>query len=357
MTDFLVRRDDLRVWQTADSGPTGAPEAGEVQLRVERFGLTANNLTYGAFGEEFGYWQFFAAEDGWGRIPVWGFGDVVASGVKDIAAGERYYGYFPMSSSVTLRAQSDPAGFVECSPARAALPAFYNQYLRATPEFGFVQAHDDANAIMRPLFMTGWLIADQLEQADWYGAATVVLASASSKTAFATAFELAGRAERPAVIGLTSAANRAFTEGLGCYDRVLTYDDVSALPVDGGIVFVDMAGTLELRRRVHEHAGDALRASIMVGATHWEDASLAADGLPGPTPEFFFAPARVEQRALELGPSDFQQRIGEAWAAFADRVPELLEIDSRSGAEALGRTYDEFVNGSADPRKGYVFSL
>ena len=357
MTDFLVRRDDLRIWQVRDDAGTEAPEKGEVLLHVERFGLTANNVTYGAFGDQLGYWQFFAAPEGWGRIPVWGFGEVVASGVEGLVAGDRFYGYFPMSSAVTLRAQADPAGFVECSQARAALPPFYNRYMRATPEFGFLPAHDDANAIMRPLFGTGWLIADQLEQAGWYGAETVLLASASSKTAFATAFELARRDERPAVIGLTSATNRAFTEGLGCYDRVLTYDEVSALPVDSGIVFVDMAGTLNLRRAVHEHAADALRASIMVGATHWETASLAAEGLPGPTPEFFFAPARIDQRAVELGPTELQQRLGAAWAAFADRVPELLEIESQSGAEALGRAYASFVDGKADPRKGYVFSL
>ena len=357
MPDFLVRRDDLRVWKVTDGSGMETPESGEVQLRVERFGLTANNVTYGAFGDQLGYWQFFAAPEGWGRIPVWGFGHVVASGVEAIAAGDRFYGYFPMSSAVTLRAQADPAGFVECSEARAALPPFYNRYMRATPEFGFGPAHDDVNAIMRPLFGTGWLIADQLEQADWYGAETVVLASASSKTAFATAFELAARDERPAVIGLTSAANRAFTEGLGCYDRVLTYDEVSALPVDGGIVFVDMAGTVDLRRAVHEHAGDALRASIMVGGTHWETASLDPEALPGPTPELFFAPARVDQRGAELGPSELQQRLGAAWAAFADRVPELLEIESHRGAEALGRVYETLVDGRADPRKGYVFSL
>src|SRR5919198_1792711 len=357
MTDVLVRRDDLRVWRAIDSGEMEAPDEGEVQLRIERFGLTANNVTYGAFGDELGYWQFFPAPDGWGRIPVWGFGEIAASSVDGLVAGDRFFGYFPMSSAVTMRARADPAGFVECSEARAALPPFYNQYTRATPEFGFATAHDDANAIMRPLFGTGWLIADQLEQADWYGAETVVLTSASSKTAFATAFELAGRAERPAVIGLTSAANRAFTEGLGCYDRVLTYDEVSALPVGDGTVLVDMAGTPELRGAVHEHAGDALGASIMVGATHWETASLAAEGLPGPTPEFFFAPTRVEQRSAELGQGELQQRLGAAWAAFADRVPELLEIESHSGADALGRVYDTFIDGSADPRKGYVFSL
>ena len=225
------------------------------------------------------------------------------------------------------------------------------------PELGFSPAHDDASVVVRPLFLTGWLIADQLEQAGWYGAGTVLLASASSKTAFSTAFEIGGHAERPTVVGLTSPAHLAFTEGLGCYDRVFTYDQIPTLPVEGGAVLVDMAGSPELRRAVHEHVGAALLASIAVGATHWEGGSLGGSELPGPTPEFFFAPARGEQRAAEIGAGRLQQRIGAAWASFADRLPGLLEIESRTGAEALGQTYDALLDGNADPGKGYVFSL
>ena len=84
---------------------------------------------------------------------------------------------------------------------------------------------------------------------------------------------------------------------------------------------------------------------------------MAPDGLPGPTPELFFAPARIEQRAVELGPTEFLRLLGGAWMTFAERVPELLEIESASGAEALGRTYEALLSGGADPRKGYVFSL
>lgn len=356
MTDFLVRRDDLRVWRATES-TDAAPTTGEVRLRVERFGLTANNVTYGAFGDRLGYWRFFPAPDGWGRIPVWGFGVVTASGVDGLAVGDRFYGYFPMSSTVVMQARVDGPGFVETSPARADLPPFYNRYLRAVPELGFAPAHDEANAVARPLFMTGWLIADQLEQAGWYDAGTVLLASASSKTAFSTAFQIGEHADRPLVVGLTSAAHLEFTEGLGCYDRVLTYDRIPALAVEGGTVLVDMAGSPELRRAVHEHAGDALLASIAVGATHWEGSSFGAGDLPGPRPQFFFAPTRGEQRAAELGRGPFLQRVGAAWAAFAARLPQLLEIESRSGVDALGQAYDALLDGSADPGKGYVFAL
>src|SRR5947208_11519109 len=123
MADFLVRRDDLHSTRVDDE-PAEAPlEAGEARLRVERFGLTANNVTYGAFGDQLGYWRFFPAADGWGRIPVWGFGEVTASEAEGIEPGQRFFGYFPMASAVTMRPQPGGGGFQEMSAHRAELPA------------------------------------------------------------------------------------------------------------------------------------------------------------------------------------------------------------------------------------------
>ncbi len=136
---------------------------------------------------------------------------------------------------------------------------------------------------------------------------------------------------------------------------MFTYDQIPTLPVEGGAVLVDMAGSPELRRAVHEHVGAALLASIAVGATHWEGGSRW-ERASGPTPEFFFAPTRGEQRAAEIGPVG-PAAHGAAWASFADRLPGLLEIESLTGAEALGQTYDALLDGNADPGKGYVFSL
>ena len=354
VTDFLVRRDDLRAWKVADDGADAPLEPGEVRLRVERFGLTANNVTYGLLGDRLGYWQFFAAPEGWGRIPVWGFGEVGASEVDGIGAGERFYGYFPMSSAVTLRAEPTPDGFVERSGRAPRSRRSTTATWRPTPENGLEPAHDDANAVMRPLYLTGCLIADRLEQAEWAGAAMVVLASASSKTAFSTAFEIAARERARELVGLTSASNRAFTEASAA-TTASSRTRRSLRSADGDIVFVDMAGSQDVRRAVHEHA--AVRTSWIVGATHWESASFGADPLPGAQPEVFSAPAYIERRAHELGPSEFNQRVGRAWAGFAGRVSELLEIEAATGADALGRTYDALVAGTADPRKGYVFTL
>jgi hypothetical protein len=359
VTDFLVRRDDLRIYRTDDGEEalTNVAE-GTVQFKVERFGLTANNVTYGVFGDALDYWRFFDSQEGWGRIPVWGFGAVSVSSVDGIVPGDRFYGYWPMSSYVTLQASVNDAGFVESSAARAPLPQVYNQYLRANSATGFESDRDDASAVMRPLFITGWLIADQLAADGWRGAETVVLTSASSKTAYATASSIREHDDSPSLIGLTSTANVKFTEKLGVYDDVLTYDDIGAMAAVGGVVLIDMAGSVGVRRQVHEVTSDALQASIMVGATHWENAMITGDGgLPGPEPVLFFAPSVAEERAAALGPAAFAHRIGVAWTAFAGRLPDLIEIEYATGAEALAAAYSGFLEGKADPRKGLVFAL
>src|SRR6478752_6822011 len=353
MPDFLVRRDDLRTTsvEELDEPPL---EDGEARLHVERFGFTANNLTYGAFGEQMGYWRFFPAPDGWGRIPVWGFAEVTESNADGIEAGTRYYGYLPMSSTATMRPRASTGGFEDAAEHRAGLPATYNRYFEATPEAGFAAEHDAATAVMRPLYMTGWLIAQHLRQ----GGGTVALASASSKTAYSAAYAIGQLEDAPAVIGLTSARNADFVRSLGFYDTVLTYDEADQLPRGEALRFVDMAGDPDLRRAVHEHLGDDLGASIVVGATHWDRASLAGgDPLPGPAPEFFFAPAVVEQLSAALGAAEFQRRIGSDWLAFLEPLGGILEIEEDAGAEATERVYRSFLDGTADPRRGHVLNL
>ncbi|SEO77458.1 DUF2855 family protein [Trujillonella endophytica] len=359
MADFLVHRDDPRTFRF-DDGEAAASDVAEgaVQFTVERFGLTANNLTYAVLGDALHYWDFFPAPEGWGRIPAWGFGRAEASGVEGIAVGDRFYGYWPMSTRVTLQVTAGGPGFVDSSPARAALPAVYNRYLRAVPATGFPAALDDAAAVVRPLFLTGWLIADQLAGSAWHGAGTVVLASASSKTALCTAAAIRERDDPPSVIGLTSAGHVASTAALGLYDEVLPYDEVAALPRDRGVVLVDMAGDPGIRAAVHETTREALRASIMVGATHWERASLEGADLPGPQPEMFFAPTVAQERAADLGELPFARRLGAAWAEFATaRLPQLVRFEHATGADALAGAYTALLEGAVDPRRGLVLSL
>jgi hypothetical protein len=134
------------------------------------------------------------------------------------------------------------------------------------------------HALLRPLYMTSWLIADFLADNDFFGARRVVLSSASSKTAWGTAFALRQRAGIE-LVGLTSAVHRPFCERLGCYDRVLAYEALAEVERGTPCVHVDFAGNAGLRQAVHQHFSD-LRYSCAVGGTHVEHLG-GAGPLPG----------------------------------------------------------------------------
>src|SRR5678815_5383209 len=92
--DFLVRRDDLRTTRLADADPERlAPGPDQAVLRIDHFAFTANNITYAVAGDLMSYWSFFPAEPGWGRVPVWGFADVVASRDAGAARGDHAVSY------------------------------------------------------------------------------------------------------------------------------------------------------------------------------------------------------------------------------------------------------------------------
>jgi NADPH:quinone reductase-like Zn-dependent oxidoreductase len=352
---FEVGRGDLRRCRFSEEAlPEPAP--GELLVRVDRFALTANNITYGVSGDALSYWKFFPAAESWGRIPVWGFADVVRSTVDAIPAGERLYGYFPMSSHLVLRPDAiTPAGFVDATPHRASLPAVYNQYRRVAADPGYEVRFEDRQAVLQPLFMTGFLLADFLADEHFFGARRVILASASSKTAISLASVLSG-ARACEVIGLTSRGNADFVEKLGCYDRVVTYDDVASIPADEPVVFVDMANDGAVVSAVHRHFGDALKHSCVVGVTHWEKRARTGD-LPGPKPAMFFAPSRIEKRSRDWGGRVLNEKVFAAWRAFVATSESWLEVEAGQGREAVERVYRDTLEGRARPDHGYILSL
>ena len=198
-THFQVRRQALA--ETRCVQREAAPLAdGQVRVRVDRCAYTANNITYAAFGEAMHYWDFYPTGDAdWGNIPVWGFGDVVQSLHPGVAVGERLYGYWPSASHAVLApTRLRAAGFADGSAHRASLPAVYNQLLRCNVDPLYTRDSEDLQALLRPLFTTSWLIDDFLADEAFFGAARVLLSSASSKTANATAALLQARASHVA---------------------------------------------------------------------------------------------------------------------------------------------------------------
>ncbi|WP_184716934.1 DUF2855 family protein [Caulobacter sp.] len=348
--DFVVAKSDLRQSQFRDAEPPPL-EDGQVRLAIESFALTANNITYAVFGEMMRYWDFFPAPEGFGRVPVWGHARVEASANPDIAVGQRFYGYWPMSTHLTVQAKAGRSGFTDVSAHRAPLPPIYNQYLAVGEDDG-LQAHQ---ALLQPLFITAFLIDDQFDENGFYGARSVILSSASSKTAIGLAALLKKRGAAK-IVGLTSARNKAFVEGLGFYDRVVLYEDLATAPIEGPAAYVDFAGDAAVLGGVHRRFGDELKASILVGGTHWEAPREGTSDLPGPQPAFFFAPDRVTKRQNDWGPGGFEQRYGAAWSGFVADAPRWLKVERSAGQAAIQKAYLAQVDGGTAPDVGVVLA-
>jgi hypothetical protein len=345
--DLLVAKTDLR---RAEIRPAAtAPLAdGEVRLAIESFALTANNITYAVFGEAMKYWDFFPAPEGFGRVPVWGHARVEASNHPEVAVGQRFYGYWPMSTHLTVQAKVGKTGFTDVAPHRQHLAMVYNQYQAV----GDPEPLEAYRALLQPLFMTSFLIEDQLDEAGFHGADGVVLSSASSKTAIALA-ALLKRRGAVKVIGLTSPRNQAFVEGLGFYDQVVLYEDIASAPMTGSAVFVDFAGDSPVLGAVHRRFADDLKASILVGGTHWEAPRVQAE-LPGPKPAFFFAPDRIAKRRQDWPGGAFEQRYGAAWTPFVADAGRWLTVKEGRGPEAIRAAYLEQVDGGTAADVGVV---
>ncbi len=353
--DFLIARENLHECRFDDrDGSELGP--GQALLRVERFGLTSNNITYATFGEAMSYWSFFPAPDGWGRMPVWGFAEVSDSRAQELEAGARVYGYLPPSSELVVTpARIGAQGFVDASAHRAKLPAAYNGYARVDADPIYDAGSEAEQMLLRPLFFTSYLIDDFLDEASLFGARSVILSSASSKTAGALAF-LLSRRDGIDVIGLSSPRGAEFARGLGVYDHVLTYDDVDSLSSDRA-VYVDMAGDAQVRTRVHGRLGQALVHSAVVGATHHDRMGAVPESLPGPRPAFFFAPNRVAKRTAEWGRDRFERRLADAWRPYLQWCDGWLEVIEGAGADALKEAYLDLLDGRIDPAKAHVLSL
>jgi hypothetical protein len=348
--DIEVVRSDLGRARTVDTAIPAVAD-GEALFRIDSFALTANNVTYGAVGDLVGYWNFYPASgDGWGRIPVWGFADVTASSAGGVEIGDRYFGFWPMSTEAVLRPSSTgPSGFTDATPYRVPLPAIYNRYAK-TPT-GAEQHAEALTSLLRPLFATSFLIEAWLADEDVFGAESVVISSASSKTALGLAYLLRTNG-RATVVGLTSPSNVGFVDDTDAYDRIVPYGDLPGGLGDGTAVYVDFAGSADVLSAVHHHFGDRLRRSVTVGFTH----RAAGDNsdLPGPAPEFFFAPDHIVRRTEQWGGHGMAERIDAARVGFDAAAGAMIEVVERTGADEIIDSWTAAVDGGLDPRQGVI---
>ncbi|PID42657.1 MAG: hypothetical protein CSB48_09580 [Proteobacteria bacterium] len=353
--DFMVDKSDLtRVQFERNSIADIAP--GQALLKVDSFSFTANNITYALLGDAFSYWDFFPAPEGFGRIPVWGFADVLSSKVEGVGEGDRLYGYLPMSTHLLVEpGHVNDHGFMDIVSHRAARSPIYNQYTFTAKDPVYSPENEGLISLFRPLFTTSFLLDVFHAKSDFFGANCILLTSASSKTAIGLASLLAKRDLE--VIGLTSASNRDFVVSLAYYDRVISYEELETLPVVPS-AFVDMAGSGDVLARVHRHFGDALKKSLLVGATHWDERNdVSKKEMPGAVPEVFFAPGFAQTCIQDMGRERFLTNIGRAWADFIPHTSNWIRVEKSSGSDQVEAVYRNVLNNVSNPSTGQILSL
>jgi hypothetical protein len=354
-TDFLVDLADVN--RTKISSSRCSITRGDILLSVEQFAFTANNMTYALIGGSTGwYWDFFPAPRGWGRIPVWGYGKVVASEVSGVEIGEDLFGYFPMSTHAVLKpGRIRSEGLHDASEHRAHLSAAYNYYVRTSANPAFDAESRREIMLLRPLFFASFLVHDLLMERLGVEVDTIAITSASSKTAIGLAHLLStSKVHTVQIVGLTSERNLDFVRATGVYDRVACYDDLEIL-ASRAVAVADFSGNSALIRKLQDALGDRAVFFCLVGYTHWDRRSLAI--AEDAKMLRFFAPDQIRKRAREWGTGEFDRRYNEALQGYIRQSRGWLRIVEGFGPKNVGEVFGRVARNQVRPDEGNLLSL
>jgi hypothetical protein len=357
LIELNVNRKNIRDSRVAKS-PLPSLNQGEVLVAIDKFGLTANNVSYAISGDSLGYWGFYPGMGDWGNVPVWGCANVVASNNDDIDVGERFWGLFPMASHTVIKpGRIGTEQFADQSEHRQALPRLYNTYRRTQAEPAIVQQYENERCLLVPLFTTAYVIYDYLLFNDLFTAKQIIIGSVSSKTGFGLAKMLYDDPKVNAkIIGITSAANKAFVDNLSCCDEVILYGDEHQIDNRLASAYIDMSGNIGLTTTLHQHLGDNIVDSAMVGASHWEAGGIAPQ-LPGAKPTFFFAPTHIGKRDAEWGAGATMKKGMEYSIKLTIELKALINIEWIQGAENLQKTWLELLDNKIAANRGLMVAL
>ena len=365
MNQFQTLKSDLTKSRIIDID-TPAIDNDEIAVRIESYAFTANNVTYGVAGDTIGYWKFFPAahneKNEWGCIPMWGFAEITHSNNESLNVGERIFGYFPAADSLILTPiKISDESFSDGKDHRKELPPVYNNYVRLAGDQNYDSSMDAVRALLFPLHITAFCLCDSLAEESYLGASQVIIVSASSKTAIGLAQGLTDAENSPKIVGLTSASNAKFVKSLGCYNEVISYDELKHVDYSRSSVMVDMAGNREILGTLHGELGDNMLKCLTVGMTHWDNETTAEDALGEAMlrdrTEFFFAPAHIQERIGDWGHDAYAKKTNSFMAARALQSKTWMQIKEIHGLENFTSTYEEMVDGKINPNEGIIVNL
>lgn len=346
VTEVWIEKSNVANSKIIETELDGAQlSADEVLLEINTLGFSANNITYSIFGDKMGYWGFFPADDTWGIVPMWGFATVLESNHAEVKVGEKVFGYLPMASHLVITAgKTSPTHFFDISEKRKSISPVYDNYIRCATDPGYQVEREAWQLNYRPLFMTSFVLDDFVGEglvAAEKPVKQVIITSASSKTAYGAAYLLnkhkVQRGLDYQVIGLTSEHNKTFTQGLGCYDQVLSYDEIAQLGKEQVSWVLDFAGNKSLLLNLQHQFTDKLDKLVLIGSTDVDAQKNKPDGHLDS--EFFFAPSQVKKRTAQWGHAGFAERYAIAWQSFAVHMNDKVAVAQYSGVKAIEALY------------------
>mmetsp|Transcript_178788 Transcript_178788/g.573026 ORF Transcript_178788/g.573026 Transcript_178788/m.573026 type:complete len:387 (+) Transcript_178788:108-1268(+) len=339
---------------------------GQVLVHVSKLVVTANTLTYALAGKMpvLKYFQHFPipkdAPDSLAMTPCWGTGIVIASKCPAVRVGARIHGYFPFSPTVVLTpSEATATSFIDAAPHRVDLLKPYKMYFSSEdPQFkGLSYDEEDYQMATGVLFSTGWAMA-QVPAVHPAKPKALILTSASSRTSRAAAFAAKFHKLPLEVVGLTSATNLDYVRGLGIYDSVHVYRDVSSLK-NQTVAVQDVAGSAEVQQSLYEHFGGQIVYFGSVGMSHVGAAGKRPKltGLGGAPPAPFLVFSAIEELRKVYGDFKVRRWLADSSKAYNSRMLPEFRAERRYGAEQTRAVFDSMVQGAADPQVTYVCSM
>ncbi|NQX89379.1 MAG: DUF2855 family protein [Halioglobus sp.] len=388
---IATRRKDLKETVVLrDELPPLVPD--EIRLRVDKVGLSANNLFYAQMGEApflkfFSVYPLAEEHEAFANVPAWGVATIIESANPEFQIGQKFRGFLHMTNVVQMKARRMPEGFVAFGGARDKINQAYNGFLtvdsQGTSPIQGAGVKSDLAMAAAPGASSGFALYQQLKMHDFYGGNCVVLTSASSKLSLATAQLLQterGRGRLQRVIGYTANANAQFVADTDLFDDVIGYTE--HLPQGGDLqhVLIDVAGDAAIYKRGKAQYVKA----FAVGGTHSdaESSVFTAFGPSGflkmfidmlapqlvkswasrwltPRLEMFFAPAVINVLLAQWGREELERKSNQALTGFVDAAIgqgwiEVLRSESPESAQAA---YRRIVEGEVPPSEAIILSL
>lgn len=245
----------------------------------------------------------------------------------------------------------------------------YHQIIRCDkdPQYTATPEAEDLTMIYRPLFWTAYWCEDWLNSSGYRGGvSSVVISSASAKTAFCLAYLIAkrvnrGEAKQMRVLGLTSRRNMGFTQGLGLYDEVIEYGEIGGYfgskCAEEKWLYIDVAGNEELNAEVESYLGQRLKAVVQLGVTTHSPRSPATSKIKDLGKENFFMPEWLDVRRSQLPVQEIIQRQNKAWAEMMQDCKLWIELERVHGADKVMLAYERVIREGFTPTVGHVWSM